>query len=154
MTTETLTLSQFLLERIAEDEAVALAAIREPYIRPPRMDGLTMPDAGAPIVDDGRWSVGDHSMDEQMVTGIGITIYDEGGHSAEQARHIAHNDPARVLATCKAHRAIVELHSPSSMWCEWSQDSMSRHDDYLCDTLRALASVYADHPSFDPGWAL
>ena len=110
MTTETLTLSQFLLERIAEDEKVARGA---------------------------------------------MALFHR-------------NDPARVLATCKAHRAIVEAHPVSTeyeaeycMTCQWDVDcDAPKHDhqngagEYPCPTLRALASIYADHPSFDPRWAL
>ena len=81
-------------------------------------------------------------------------------------------EAARVLATCKAHRAIVEAHplvSASDVWgtevdgwacevCDLEPDltlggiEFTRSDG--CKTLRALASIYADDPAFDPRWAL
>lgn len=144
MTTETLTLSQFLLERLSDDEAVALAAI-------PASSADWAPESYR-VVADGEWEVAEASV--------------------PSANHIARHDPARVLATCKAHRAIVELHpmvSARDVWgtevdgwacevCDLEPDltlggvEFARSDG--CKTLRALASIYADHPSFDPRWAL
>ncbi len=67
------------------------------------------------------------------------------------AEFIARSDPARILATCKAHRAIVEQCRPA-------------HDDAIAGgydmdawaevTLRALASIWADHGAFRAEWAL
>jgi hypothetical protein len=67
--------------------------------------------------------------------------------------------PEEVLATCKAHRAIVELHGrphECSTYdhtgevdnCSWCLDG----DE--CSTLRALAAVYADHEDYRAEWAL
>ncbi len=58
--------------------------------------------------------------------------------------------PARILAECEAKRRIVEAareYSPELQYGdngEWAFDL----------TLRALAAVYADHPDYDPEWAL
>ncbi|MCC3277548.1 DUF6221 family protein [Arthrobacter sp. zg-Y20] len=135
-------LKTFLLARIAEDEAVARAAVRR----------------------DGRWHVDQgHPLDESVVQGD-IHIYDEGGHTAEQALHIATHDPARVLAECAAKRAIVELHElgPDDRSAGKEQGCMicGEWDDYSgwgitgpCATLRALAAVHADHPDYQPEWA-
>ncbi|GEB16678.1 hypothetical protein NSI01_49930 [Pimelobacter simplex] len=58
--------------------------------------------------------------------------------------------PDRVLAECKAKRRIVELHEPGpGAWCSETCDSES---PIGCDTLLALASVYADCPDFNPAW--
>jgi hypothetical protein len=137
-----MTLAEFLLARIAEDEAVAQAAIRPEPVKgwsPPR-------------VDDGRWAT-DHGMYEERVEGIGITIYDEGGHSVEQAEHIARYDPARVLADCEAKRRIVALHGADKwgrfcLTCDDEESDVPERCpvDYPCSTLRALALPYADHP--------
>jgi hypothetical protein len=63
-------------------------------------------------------------------------------------------DPAFVRADCAAKRRIVEVHSMfpgiagtgSGSWCE------SDEETWPCDTLRALASVYAGHPDFREEW--
>jgi hypothetical protein len=56
-----------------------------------------------PAETDGRWKA-----DGCYVEGEHFEIYDEGGHNAEQAAHIAEHDPAHVLRTIQAHRKIVE----------------------------------------------
>ena len=91
---------------------------------------------------------------------------------------------SRALAECEAKRRIVEVHQQSSqeVWLDipdsaWSPEEWSsfRPDYYErdaclccadlalmanetrewpCRTLCALAAVYADHPDFDPEWAL
>jgi hypothetical protein len=62
----------------------------------------------------------------------------------------------RVLAECEAKRAIIDLHprcrpdSPDTHCvceCEWSGCSEGE-----CQTLRALALPYADHPDYLDEW--
>ena len=121
------TLTEFLLARIAEDEAVARAAVDE----------------------DGRWHVDQsHPLYEAEVRGD-IYIYDEGGHTAEQAARIARHDPARVLAECAAKRAIIEQAASYSPELEHGDNGEWAFDV----TLRSLAAVYADHPDYQPEWA-
>jgi hypothetical protein len=74
-----MTLAEFLLARIAEDEADAQAAMPGPWT----LDGGTVM-AGHPTNEVVDWA------------------YDENGP------HIARWDPARVLAECEAKREIVE----------------------------------------------
>ncbi len=144
MTTATVTLTDFLLARIAGDEAVARAALSD----------------GSEQKDDGRWSVSDSwGHDDCLIEGIGITIYDEGGHDAAQAAHIARWDPARVLAECEAKRRIVEVHEPMLIDAPTFADqtfavvTCSLCDDaHPCRTLRHLAAVYADHPDWREEW--
>lgn len=70
----------------------------------------------------------------------------------DNLRHVLRHDPDRVLAEVGAKRWIIDLHSaepgqhPDFCW----------HDKHElpCPTLRLLALPYADHPSYDPGWAL
>lgn len=59
--------------------------------------------------------------------------------------------PHRMLAECAAKRRIVEACSAledkvldNNLWF------IDQHDAILC----ALAAVYADHPDYDPTWAL
>jgi hypothetical protein len=134
-----MTLTDFLLARIAEDEAAARA---------------TTP---------GPWNADEHSgvllANGEIPTIVGeLDVHDD-------AAHIARHDPARVLAQCAAYREIVELHRQdegpiarkgcrscltdrSGFADEWEPDELP------CPTLRALASMWAGHPEFDPEWRL
>jgi hypothetical protein len=111
-----MTLSEFLLARIAEDEAEWT---------------LAGPDDG--------WHF-EHTWQDKAMS-------------------------ARVLAQCAAYRTIVELHAPDRDWqkppcstcAAWAEMEPYEAPPWVwwpCPTLRALASVYADHPEFEEGWAL
>lgn len=167
----TTTLTEFLLREIAADEAVAEAAIDETRVE--SRASSTLVDGHYvttrlenEIVDDGIWHTSDHASNDAQVYGVTMQVYDEGGHTREQALHIARNDPARVLATCKAHRAIVEEHGSREVASldreTWGQPFLVcrrchegvRQVVAPCPTLRALASIWADHDSYDERWAL
>lgn len=80
--------------------------------------------------------------------------------------------PDRITRECEAKRRIVELHR-IAMWTRHVRvignpagyedrraeshcvtcDPDGNEQDGPCLTLRALASVYADHADFDPSWA-
>lgn len=91
--------------------------------------------------------------------------------------------PARVQAQCAALRAVVEMHKSWPVLVEGPMDfgrvdsadpsqiafRASKQMAWLTEQeyrqrfgtepptapmLRALASIYADHPDYDPGWAL
>lgn len=122
MTAATLTLTSFLLARIADDEAVAHAA-----------------SDSVPLVHR-----------------------DDAGGEAYLRRF----GSARVLAECEAKRRIVarcldviasfgdwdaaeaEASGGRKMWIDVNR----RERSHAHATLDALASVYADHPDFDPEW--
>jgi hypothetical protein len=164
-----MTITEFLLARIAEDEEVAHSAYGSPW----RAGG----NPGGHV-----WTANDSGDPEE-----GPTVYVNGGIYANQrhtAAHIARAaDPARVLAECKAKREIVEWHSnfegyDEAECCEerWGPIQLQAPEDrelsagvtssgglsmresfatqeYLgCVTLMMLASVYADHPDYQPEW--
>ena len=90
------------------------------------------------------------------------TYYDRLGVSTSDGEfHRAYLtiDPARVLAVCKAHRAIVEGHTPKHGECRvcFDRDYCTAGDyvfeDWPCPTLRAIASIYADRPGWREEWA-
>jgi hypothetical protein len=146
-------LADFLLARIAEDEAVARAAVAHT-----------------------RWALGD--FDEPSVHGIAHASWENtDGDAWPNMVHIARHDPARVLAECEAKRRIVgehastdegEFYPGSSVGSERIADDdepfdlacvcCGEYSEYAvpwpCRTLRALAAVYAVHPEYREEWAL
>lgn len=125
-------LVEFLLEQIAEDQAVAEAAV---------MEGHEWGGA--------RWMVPEGTMTDQVCIDNGrrwggaTVVYDEGSPSAEQAAHIARHDPARVLAECEAKRAQIDhlVRSMESDYAPWNEQQ-----------LRIMAVVYADRPGYREEW--
>lgn len=116
---------EFLKARWTEEQQVAEAAIPRNGTGRWQVDNESCYVYGA---DDGDWA------DDE------IMIHDEGGHDADQARHIAYWDPARVLADLAAKRAIFDLE-------ENSHNCSSR-----CDTLLWFLHPYLERPDFDPAW--
>jgi hypothetical protein len=57
-------------------------------------------------------------------------------------------EPARVLAEVAALRRIVELHDtiPEEEYCAWCDERKP------CQTLRLLATIWADHPDYREEW--
>jgi hypothetical protein len=127
-----MTITEFLEARIAEDEAGARNALE-----------------GA--CDDGRWGVEDDYGMKMKVRGRGILIYDEGGHTEGQAAHIAAWDPARALAECAAKLAILKHCERLEERCgDMNAWNVREYDDIR----HRLAAVYADHPEYKAEWAL
>jgi hypothetical protein len=143
-----MTLTEFLLARIAEDEAQARAAVD--------IDGD--PDSGVWHVVGRR-----DGYEDCRIEGADMIIYDEGGHTHDQSLHIARHDPARVLAECEAKRRIVEAAVEAQRGTDgWTRERLktdtrsplpewARRDAYA-EALRALALPYADHPDYRQGW--
>lgn len=61
-------------------------------------------------------------------------------------RHIARHDPARVLREVAAIRALV----PDLGGCSWC-DLYEKIEDRQ---MQVVASIWADHPDYQSGWAL
>ena len=100
-----ITLTEFLLARIGEDEAVARAVIAK----------------AAPDEWENPTSWGNFYSEE-------VAFWDRA-------------TPARILAECAAKKAIILGAKP--FVCA------DMHDE----SLRALATVYADHHDYQPAWA-
>jgi hypothetical protein len=123
-----MTLVEFLLARIAEDKAAALAATRNAW-----------------KVDPWRNSSG--------MEFLVVADFDEGApafaiKNERDADHIARWDPARVLAECEAKRRIVEELGDYDDGYVWASGEASRAET----ALQALALPYADHPDYDESW--
>lgn len=72
-----------------------------------------------------------------------------GPHGDDWGLCTFHVPPARVFAECEAKRRIVQLHGN-----DWNPRGKCATCDEVgpCDTLRALALPYADHPDYDEAW--
>jgi hypothetical protein len=121
-----MTLTDFLLTRIAEDEAGAKAAQR-------RVSAWT--EAEGPWVTARR-------------------IAEHVGRGAVLDAFIARHDPARALAECETKRAIVELHRGGHECVGVGQTWWSDEESWTepCPTLRSLTLPYSDHPDHADEW--
>ena len=113
-----MTLTDFLLARIAEDEAAARAATPGPWsfewdqydhtvlAAEPHPQSVHVTETGYDL--SSRW-VAETSYDDQS-----STTY----NSVADGHHIARHNPARVLRECEAKRQILERHQPTEVWTE------------------------------------
>lgn len=156
-----MTLVEFLIARLAEDEAVAGAATPGPWHHDPVRDD-----------EPGRLEV--VLAGETILASTGpSTGPGADAQSAPDAAHIARHDPARILREVAVKRRIVELHRSGVAWnpilgdcvvCAFEEQASEDSDGEVsyyrssegwpCPTIRALASVYADHPDFDQAWVV
>ena len=124
-------LTAFLLARIAEDEAVARSV---------------------------RQAVSD--LLKRFSFPRGGYAGDYYGDFADRILKLNPGDPARTLATCAAYKAIVEEHHKVRDQIEL--ENLKRgptwgcvcYGGWPCRTIRALASIWGDHPAYEAGWRL
>lgn len=136
-----MTITGFLLAQIAEDEAAARAAtLGEWWYDPTKVNSV---DRGEAVF------AGQRGLHAVTVASTGPA---DDPASMADAAHIARHDPARVLAECEAKRRIVELHAEYADFGDCSTCGDVPQVEYPCETLRVLASVYANRPGFDPAW--
>lgn len=79
---------------------------------------------------------------------------DEPVYSADRKRdaaHIARHAPARVLRDVTARRALLD--SCAQLIADGEVDCNDGGPGLADDVVRALASVYADHPDYRAEWA-
>lgn len=133
-----MTLTDFLLARIAEEEAAARA------VRP--LDYSI--DMGGNRQDE-RW----------YVARLRFSSADGAARSdsdAEATALFARHDPARVLAECGARRRIAEEYLRNEELIETTPEVLAREIRPVNLTLEGvlldLASVYADHPDYREEW--
>lgn len=157
------TITEFILARVAEDEEVARFAYPPPWVQ---HDAFVYIGQADDVTEDDEPS-----------------FYVNGGTYAGQRRtatHAARHDPARVLAECEAKRRIVELHKSwpvlvqqqptfedmggdlSTVTYRMSQRMAWFTNQQYRDTfgdepptapmLAAMATVYADHPDYREEW--
>jgi Family of unknown function (DUF6221) len=136
-------LTEFLLARIAEDEAVARAAVGTAVFA--RQTGNwsfeTVNDQYGPIPI--VFAVTDTGAKTQVANLEGAWEREERG------AHIARHDPACVLAECEAKRRIVALATELAEWDEMGSSTAEEGDAILA----ALALPYADHQDYQQEWS-
>lgn len=148
-----MTLAEFLLARIAEDEAVATDA-KDDHAD---ADGHWWWDG---VDFEGSWPTSEPPKDDKSYA------FQSWEVMAERL------DPARVLAECEAKRRIVELHAPvipvspfskcGHPGCDQSHSEKrlppacptcpTSDVDGACETLYTLAIPYVDHPDYRDEW--
>lgn len=139
-----MTITDFLLARIAEDEAAARAATFGlwEWVGDPRKDEAFL------LARDG----------DAVVSAYGM--HTEGYIECSDAdrAHITRNQPARVLAECAAKRAI--LGSLTSTAAAHAKEThlgqklvLAGMDTGLRLALQYLTLPYSEHPDYDPEWA-
>lgn len=129
-----MTLEEFLLARIAEDEAAAQA-------------------------DDVDWDEDDFEA-QYALHGAQPHTLNCGWRLGESlSQECSCGIPARVLAECDARRRIVEEFTARDGDVELmlgnrgpTFDRRQREWSGLRLALRILAAMYADHPDYDEGW--
>ena len=140
-----MTLTEFLLARIAEDEETARAADGPRWFH---HDKVVTFEAFGP---DSGW------VDASSPISV---------DTRANGWHIVRWSPARVLAECEAKRQIVEmaLHLIASFDDVDAEDAVRsggrqlwpdvnrRERSHAWGRLATLATVYADHPDYDEEW--
>lgn len=142
-----MTLAEFLLARIAEDEAAAEDCAKlfpSPWEIADRGWRVRIYSADVPLSED----VGEPG-DERTPCVIEVEpTYAHDGWLSDTVEHIARHDPARVLAECAAKRCIVGQHETqpdgTCIVCRYAAP---------CVTVSALAAVYRDHEDWREEWA-
>lgn len=146
-----MTLTEFLLARIAEDEAVARAAV------------LPAHDGYKPHGELARWR---YREDEEVEYDwddpgpyhdvIRVTNDSEGLTPAVRKNcgtHIARFDPERILVECEAKRRIVEDFEILHADYRSMPDPTTEARRFQAQIAQArMAAVYADHPDYRDEW--
>lgn len=179
-------LASWLLAQIEADEAVARAATPGPWRYNPGKEWFTDQEKLAraragKFTTGGEEFVGAGPDDGDNTTTIGVaaTGPSDNPQSMADAAHIAHWDPARVLAECAAKREIIRLHEswpvlveqspkfeqgddPSTVTMRLTQQiAWLTQQEYrerfgaeppTTPILRALALPYADWPGYREEW--
>ena len=156
--TDTSALRAFIEARLAEDERLAQSCTPGH----PDWHAFTMDDiAGASVFDD-QWRLMDcvlYDHNKPMSTKPGATgpAYID---TDQVMVHAARHDPARVLREVAAKRAILARHHRGDrnecVGCGYfgdMDDPCIDEEMENCPELVELASVWSDHPDYDPSWS-
>lgn len=119
-------LTDFLLERIAEDEEYARAAAS---------------------ASSREWLARSYRV-------VTADLFEVGELAVPTSAHVARHDPARVLAECEAKRRIVELHNVGDHTCQGPEHATWAPDCHTLRALALPYADHPDHPDYREEWAL
>jgi uncharacterized protein DUF6221 len=84
-----------------------------------------------------------------------MTYYVASFEHVENARHVVRHDPARVLADVAMRRTMVSnLRTAIDHAWQFGEEAREVVAQLAVMMLQRLAALDADHPDYDPGWAL
>jgi hypothetical protein len=139
---------RFVLARITEREATALAATPGPWKATEFYINAGSVDSEAPL---DVLPLRDETWDEWQRRNIANESA-TGDIRMEDANHIAYWNPLRVLAECETHKEIVELHHKEFDPEDGIERCRLDAQPYPCATLYALAMLDADHSDYREEW--
>lgn len=140
-----MTITEFLLARIAEDERCARNASPGPWTF------SDIDSVGGGTIYDPTVAIASVEWDAERVDQR-VRRTRPSWQADATGEHIARHDPARVLAECAAKRAIIGLWSDPAHIGSFTGDWDAGYTEAADDALRALAAVYADHPDYKQEW--
>jgi hypothetical protein len=150
------TLTDFLLARIAEDEARAPRRREDYYDRPCPRCGRPVSGLGSPLDDEAVRAL---HPDDLSSLGCSLTMEQWNALMPDLGPS---PDGARVLAECEAKRRILELAQLDGLTMYErvqaevdpvdAEDFAGGAEWALIHTLRALALPYAHHPHYREEW--
>lgn len=131
---------EFLRARLAEDLDAAVRAVPGPWqVDPDNPERVIVADRNInPELNEIAW------LRDMEIRATG--------------RHIARQDPARVLVQVGATRRIIDLHEREHLCSVFESAHINRRDWIFeddedgCSTLRLLALPYAAHPDYRAEW--
>lgn len=142
-----MSLTTFLLDRIADEEERARACRGDRFSAITRMDKSRNLNVSAYRADPNHPDdyTHDTERDEDLLSG-------SEGMAFPYAMHILKHSPRMVLEHCASRRAIVELHLSLVQQAAGPDRLQLANLATTKLVLRHMAAPYADYDGFDPAW--
>lgn len=74
--------------------------------------------------------------------------------AVSDAAHVITHDPARVLRQVAAHRRILDEYEQTVEYYATHRAAPAGELHGLLFAVKAIASIYSDHPGYDTAWSL